>query len=472
MPNFPLTSRPVLAALALLPLLSPTLSAADLYWGGWDGVVTTNTWSTAGNWFTDAGETTAGTVPLSTSDLIFNTTPDAARGGTINLSGNVVANSMTFRTTGTTTISQNSVNRTLTLGTGGITMDAGAATVNIGASTASLSVELTGSQTWTNNSTNALNVRSPRVSNSAAGATTLTLNAASTGGIALALGFKDSPDAAKALTVIVDSAGTGVVSTINASTHTGGTQIKRGIVQTRTDFGTGAIIMGNTAGATSSTLRIELTTAVNNTLETLSGSLGTQTLEFINSTSGTYGGQLTLNANLNVGVRNSTSGSTLSGAINGSGDLIKGQYQGSNTTGLLTYTGAATHTGDVTINNGAFTLGQTGSLTFYLGANGVTNQLNGSTTGAVIIDGTFNLNTAGASLVDGNVWNLVNLTNETYGDTFALAGFTQNNNIWTNGVGFTFEEATGNLTYMVPEPSALTALLLGLTAVTIRRRRR
>jgi autotransporter-associated beta strand protein len=352
-------------------------------------------------------------------------------------------------------LSQNNSTRTLALGSGGITVNSGVTGVTIGESTGSLFTEATASQTWANNSSGGLTVRRLRASNSASGDVAVTLSANGTGGISFANSIEDSVDGLKKLSIVVDSAGTGTV-TLLGSTWTGGTTVKRGVLSTSSaTIGGSSVKLGDTSGSAVATLRINTTAAVTTGL-IAQANAGTNNLEFIASTSGTYGGNITLNGDLTVGVRNVTNGSAINGAISGTGDLIKGQYQGSGTTGLLTLGGANTHSGDTTVNYGALTLANTGSLTFYIGANGVTNQVNGASAGAVTFNGTFNLNLTGASLVDGNSWTLVNVSNETYGTSFSITSFTDGDadNIWTNGAGFSFDEASGILSYSaIPEPS-------------------
>jgi autotransporter-associated beta strand protein len=201
-------------------------------------------------------------------------------------------------------------------------------------------------------------------------------------------------------------------------------------------------------------------------------------LEFIN-TSGTYDGAITLNNALNIGVRSSgATGVTINGVISGDGDLIKGQYQDGDS-GVLILAGANTYTGDTLINNGAFTLAATtGSLTFVIGADGVNNQVTASAThsGAVTFNGTFNFDLGGAVLEDGNSWLIVDkakLTNTSFTSTFAVNGFSESGNIWTNGSGLSFSEASGILSYTaVPEPSTYATLIgVGALGLCLVRRR-
>jgi len=127
------------------------------------------------------------------------------------------------------------------------------------------------------------------------------------------------------------------------------------------------------------------------------------------------------------------------------------------TTGTLTLSGANTYSGSTTVSAGTLTLADSGSLTFYIGANGVNNGVTGAGTAA--FNGTFAFDLSGASLVDGNSWTIANVTVQSFAGSFAVQGFTENSNVWTNGSGLSFSEATGVLSYMaVPEPSTYALL--------------
>jgi autotransporter-associated beta strand protein len=437
----------VLIAVLSLAAICQKASAAPFYWGQTtysSGSTYDGTAATASNWYTDeAGTSVSSTAPDSLDeDLFFNTTPANAVGASFS------AKSLTFNTSGTTILSQDA-NRNLVLGSGGITLGASSGAVNVGISANTLSVKLAASQTWTNNSAKTLTVRT-LTTNTGAGATTLTLNAVAAGGILFALNVFDTE--ADQLAIVIDSSGAGLTTIQGAAnTYRGGTTIKRGALSAYGSLGSGAVLLGDTTGSSNATLNVRSSTVFTNNITVRAGSSGTKTLT-TNQTGGvTLSGTLTLDDNL--ALTNSTDG-TFNGVISGAGNLVKGGN------GALAFGGTNTFSGDLTINTGAFTLSEAGSLTFYIGANGVTNKINGSSTGAVTLDGTFDFNLASASLVDGNSWSIVTVSNKSFGDSFAIAGFTQTDNIWTNGSGFTFTESNGILSYAIPEPST-GALLLG-----------
>lgn len=139
--------------------------------------------------------------------------------------------------------------------------------------------------------------------------------------------------------------------------------------------------------------------------------------------------------------------------------------------GLLTLGGANTYSGNTAVNSGTLLLESGASMTFYIGDNQVSNAITG--TGTVTLEGTFVFNLSGAVAADGNSWQIVQAgtLTETFGTTFAVQGFTETTaGVWSQS-GYTFTEATGLLTYAVPEPQTW-ALLMLLPALLIMNRRK
>lgn len=141
-------------------LLAVSSASADtIYWDGGNNL----SWNTASNWTTVPGAATPDpvSVPGALDDAIFNRT---GQNGNIavRLDADQAALSLTFNSAGTTTIVGNTSGTTarqLTLGTGGITVNSGAGAVGIGTTNNGIiNVVLSGNQTWTNNSNNALNI--------------------------------------------------------------------------------------------------------------------------------------------------------------------------------------------------------------------------------------------------------------------------------------------------------------------------
>lgn len=136
----------------------------------------------------------------------------------------------------------------------------------------------------------------------------------------------------------------------------------------------------------------------------------------------------------------------------------------------LTLAGTNTYSGNTLLGGGAstiFNLADTGSMTFYVGANGINNQITGSATAN--FNGSFNFDLTGADLTDGNSWNIVDVATviESFAGSFSVSGFTESGNVWSNGAGFSFNEATGILSYSaIPEPSTY-ALLVGAAGLML-----
>jgi autotransporter-associated beta strand protein len=447
------TQKKAILAILSSALMLPLTATAQLYWGD---TTYTGTASDASSWYTDAAGSSVSATAPNGEDLIFNTTPGDSSGGDIIVNADFSANSLTFNTSGNTRLVQ-SGSPSLTLGTGGITLGASSGSVALGTGNF-LNTKLTDSQQWINNSSNTLTVRSLST-NTDAGAVTLTLNAAGAGGINFSQNISDNES--DPLAVVINSAGSGAVSMYGSSNSiSGGTTIKRGTLQVYGGLGSGSVLLGDTTGSSDARLNVRHSTNFTNDITVQAGSSGTKTLN-TNQTGGvTLGGALILNDDLSLIV--STDG-TFNGPISGVGDIVK--------TGNadLIFAGENTSTGDLTIDTGAFTLASTGSLEFTIGTNGVNNKVNGSSTG-LTFDGTFIFDLSGAELVDGNTWTVVSASSVSYSETFQVAGFTENTGIWTKD-GFSFSESTGNLVYVVPEPS-MSALILGCAVLTLVGKRR
>lgn len=161
----------------------------------------------------------------------------------------------------------------------------------------------------------------------------------------------------------------------------------------------------------------------------------------------------------------------ISAAISGSANITNPGSDGAGRT--LSFTSPAnTFTGNL-INNGRFLLADDARMNFVIGANGVNNSVSG--TGAEnVFNGDFNLNLTGAGTTIGDSWTLVSASNKSFGSSFTVVGFAESNDIWrksVSGLGnYTFTEATGVLTLVVPEPASLGAL--ALSGILLRRRSR
>ena len=478
----PISPKTMLTSRLLFPIAlfsAGALHASTLYWNNpaadstADPVLVVN-WTDAANWSTDAaGLTASALAPGSADDAVFNSTPLGGLSTAIRVnSAGIAANSITFNSTGTTNITGTG-NQQLTFYGGGLTSNAGAGAVTLGTSGANrnISVRFQENQTWTNNSSNTVNIRnSAAASDTATGNVVLTFNNTSTGQISNSGGFSDGTSGFS-LGLVVDSSGTGAVS-INGGTYSGGTTVKRGLlIQSGSSQGTGAVTLGNNTGSDTATFRLNTSTVQTSGLNVQSGNTGSNVLQFAASAAGGWDGDIQLANALSVQVRGSNT-TTFSGDLTGSGSLTKEVYAASaGNGGTLEMSGNLTYTGNTTINAGVFQLASAASMTFFIGGDGVNNTLNGTAT--VALDGTFIFNLTNAVALDGNSWQIVDVDglSETYGSNFNVAGFTGDNGVWTGG-GYTFTQADGLLTYAVPEPGSLVLAAGGVVMLGLRRRRK
>ncbi|MDQ8206399.1 PEP-CTERM sorting domain-containing protein [Coraliomargarita sp. SDUM461003] len=451
------TRRAIVSSILALPLTT----SAQLYWGDASYSGTT---STAASWYSDAdGTTVSGTAP-SSDDITFNTNPVNSTGGTVTLDSNLAVNSITFSTSGNTTIEDDGTsNQIISIGSGGITMDAGSGIVKIGDGGARQTrTDLTASQTWTNNSDSTLTARYISLQ-AGSGIQTLTLSANGAGSIITP--FKVEEHGSSQLSLIIDSAGSGQVrlsSATGGSAFSGGATVLRGHLRIdgSNSAGNSDVTLGNTTGSSEAKLTIK-NNIFTSDLTVQSGSSGTKSLDNAYTAGVTdYQGNITLDDNLTL----STRSMTISGDISGAGGITK-------TSGtILTLSGNNSFIGNTSIEAGNFALDENGTLSFQIGANGNNNQIDATEGVNISLDGTFNFDLTGAELTDGNSWTIVSASSVTYGATFDIVGFTENAGIWTKD-GFAFSEATGELAYAVPEPSTA-ALILGCAALTLVNKRR
>jgi hypothetical protein len=188
----------------------------------------------------------------------------------------------------------------------------------------------------------------------------------------------------------------------------------------------------------------------------------------------------TVNAVSGAGLITGASGSALTTGGNNGSSTFDGTIEGAiglnlTGTGTFSFTGTSTSTGNTSISvDSTFTQVDGAAMTFTIGANGLNNAILG--TGIANLSGTFSFNLDGADLTNGNSWLIVDVDNlnETFAGTFLVSGFTESANVWTNGAGLSFSEATGILSYSaIPEPSsfALFGGLASLALISLRRRR-
>ncbi len=257
------------------------------------------------------------------------------------------------------------------------------------------------------------------------------------------------------------SANGGTVVLAGANTYTGATQIYRGTVKLdggndRLPTGT-AVTMGGTADASTFNLNgrnqqlariIDGTNTSNRTITNTSGTASILTLNGTTNASFFATGNTTITGNLSI-VKAGTFNQTLAKTN--------------------------TYTGNTTINAGTVTLASGATMSFFIGANGVNNQILG--TGNLALDGVFIFDLTGAAATNGNSWLIADFTNlnESIGGTFAVQNFSKSGSTWSLG-NYSFSETSGVLSYstgVIPEPSTAAALSgLAVLGLSFCRRRR
>jgi autotransporter-associated beta strand protein len=346
-------------------LAAATASAQTTwYWDNFGG--TANDWQSVDNWSLDPSATTPATsLPDASGFAEFNATTRSTV-QTVNANGNLSVLGINFVSPAAVTLQGGGVNRTLTLGTGGITKS-GTGVVTISSTTANqgVSVILGGVQTWTNNAAGNLNV----------------LNAVNNDGFGLT----------------IDGAG---VTTLQGAVTGGGAVVKNGsgvlvFSSTANTFSGGLTVNGGTAAIASAALAAGGTASSFGTGRITVNSGGTVFLNINATNSGTManswtlgGGTLRVQDGATVysgGVTVSSASvieefwgdtQTFNGVISGAGGLtFRRVIGGSAETPVFLLNGANTITGTITAGAGAIV------------RTGTTNALGNTSAGTVVQSG-------------------------------------------------------------------------------------
>jgi hypothetical protein len=177
------------------------------------------------------------------------------------------------------------------------------------------------------------------------------------------------------------------------------------------------------------------------------------------------GGGLAAQCTFNVNSAISGSG-TLYVADNGSGEASRTIYINS---GSNTYDGSISLLGSSDARC-RLTFADDSLMNFTIGASGVNNKISG--TGTLTLNGDFAIDLSGAGTNIGDSWTLASATAQTFGDTFTVVGFTAiNATEWDKVISptltYRFDESTGTLTAVVPEPATVILVLMGLVSLGI-----
>ena len=335
-----LTAIAFILALALVP----TASAADGTWTGGNSVI----WATNSNWLNDivAGSTSANDDIATFNSATYLFQPTAVNSYFL---GGLVFDS----SNGGTTITTDTGNKRLNIGSSGIQMNSGTGAVNIGAlGVGTQGVNMAANQSWANNSSSLLTVNRAAVDDGAAAGTyTLTINGSGSGGVTMANGFSDigsNPDATRFFALVIDSTG-GNTTISGGSTYTGGTTLTQGnlLLGHDTALGTGSLALNGGKISSNAGARDPANNTTIGGNVTLGDAVNTGRLTFA-GTIGLGGDTRTLTTESDVVFSNTVS----NGGITKTG------------TGQLTLTGgsANTYSGTTTVNDGTLVLAKTAGV--------------------------------------------------------------------------------------------------------------
>lgn len=292
-------------------------SHSPLYWHA----TATSSWNTAANWWTAPSGTLSSTSPGVANDAVFNGL--GVNGSTtaqLNAAASVVG--LYFTNTGATLVESNSpASEPLSIGADGINIAATAGPVTLGNATEPLPISITGSESWSDNSTA---VDGLTVVNGISESTTSTLGLTGSGNTAIT-GVVSNGTGTLSLMV----SGSGTVAFAAANTYTGTTTIGAGgtaLLQASSvlsngtllsgPLGTGTAILGsNDSGNASLRFGVSSGLTVANPIIISSGSSGIVTIGGQNTS-----GIDSLSGNVTLGSTSNT-GKSLNLSVAGGGEL-------------------------------------------------------------------------------------------------------------------------------------------------------
>ena len=354
-----------LVALVAASLCQGVADGATFYWSGTNS---TNWTNTSGAWSSSASSqvTPAGT-PGSSDDVVFNRDAYNASDKTISLnSASQNANSLTFKSSGTTQIirasSTNSAGNNLTLGGGGMTLNAGVGAVTFGLTDNKVNVRLLSSSTFNNNSSSLIRFYQTleTSTSAAAGLTTLTIAGSGTGGLQFDDAINNNSTTGT-LSVVVNTAAGATTLFDAAGNYSGGTTLTQGIlgVGSATALGTGPLAINGGALAAKGSART-LANPVTVGGDFVLGGIG----------SGYTPASITLSGSVNLGGATRTitlkNSATISGSMSNGGLSLTGSFGGNSRT--LTLSGNNTFSGGSTVTSGTLIAGSAAAF----GSGGVT----------------------------------------------------------------------------------------------------
>ena len=356
---------------------SPLLAA---FWkGGLAGspsVWTASNGSTLSNWVATSGGADQPLAPGALADVVFSNSTVTTAPTAITLGSNAAAKSLTISDTvnGLGIVAVPSNPTTLTIGTGGVTMDSG-----VPASSIAVPVIVTDNQTWTNNSANALSLSST-LNGSTFGLTKLgtgaiTVSGASTFGSAINVN-------AGSLTLASGTLADSAVTVASGASLTSGAAIN----------GLGSLSTSGTTSTSGAHTYSGVTDVLGGTLTITGGTVPGSALTVASGATLVQSGGTISSGSLTV-----ASGSTFTqtgGVISGSTGLP--------TAGITTLAGTNTFTGDVDLTGGTLSVALTNALTGHLGSSSapatLSKYINISNGATLRNTNTFNNNSGSATV--------------------------------------------------------------------------
>ena len=510
-------------------LIGSPVYAATFYWDNTSG---NNASGVATNWATTlAGGTNPAAGPNSLADDWYYNITGLNTAQTMGLNGSRSVLGITFNSTGTTNIENHITGgstNTLTIASGGITVNSIAGAVGLGTNSGTkgfMNFRLADNQSWLNNSATVLAVTGSITNVGNTTPYTFTLGGSGAGGITISNSILDGgTTGTTAVTVNNTGGGTTTLSSAT-SLYTGGTTVNRGtltLASTATlGATTGALNVSNTNTGAGSASVLNLATGANTTVGNLSGLIAAPS-------SGTNTATINTQTGRNFSVTQ-TADATYAGVIASAGSFTLA----AGSTHALTFTGTNTYTGTTSVNKGSLIVngsistsvlttvasgatiggdGTTGALTIlaggaikpgnspgsldvsgnYIQAGTYTAEINGLIAGTgydqinvigsvditggslvTMFSGTYALNNM-VFILTNNGTDAITGTYNTFAQGAVVAsygGFDWQISYLANSVGSTFTGGNDIALMAIPEPNAA-ALLGSLGVIALLRRRR
>jgi autotransporter-associated beta strand protein len=451
---------------------------ADTYY--WSGP-SAGTLSNVSNWSSNGTtQETPAAAPGTADDLVFHILGLNDDRSITMAAANRSYASMTFRSTGITQINRGSSDsssaNTLTIGSGGLTVnsDSGVVTFGTTGDTAQkVNLRAAGSLSIANNSASLLTFNRGWSSGATSGTTVLTLNGSGSGGTSFVDAISNGTTGAN-LALYIDTAD-GVTTLQGSNTFTGGTTLNQGTLAIRNSNALGAgplVINGGTIGSivTARTISSSVGVTINNDF-TLGGLAS--------------GAATTFNGSVNLTGENRTitlgNNATFGGEISNGGLTVEGGAR------TLTLAGNSTYNGATFVSSGTLLLsGALGNTTVTVEAD-ATIAGNGSIAGSLHFDSGANLlfspgntlivNGADVTFAGFGIENLIGLDSSIAEGIYPLIDGTATfnlANVSSVGVDHAYSLGGGRSAYfqpgslelvVIPEPSVVLLAGFGLLAL-------